>query len=157
MRPLKKILASLLRVAFGVPIVSLIVCGLLFFAFSETLRGRSVGLSAAILGAVLFCSVSYWRRAWFQRRHRLFYAVLFPTGLLLYLVPMILAPSGGKPDGLVRNCFLGGRGTFPRYSPWNVIPEIDQIVEEPRVQGPTQDLPRRRPLAAVFAAGGGSR
>ena len=63
MRPLKKILASLLRVAFGVPIVSLIVCGLLFFAFSETLRGRSVGLSAAILGAVLFCSVSYWRRA----------------------------------------------------------------------------------------------
>jgi predicted esterase len=127
MRPLKNILASLVRILLGVPIVSLIVCGLLFLVLAETLRGRSVGLSAAILGVVLFCSVGYWRRDWFKRLRRWFYGVLLPTGLLLYLVPMILAPSGGKPDGLVRNCFLGGRGAFPRYSPWNVIPEIDQI------------------------------
>ena len=80
-----------------------------------------------ILGGVLFCSVGYWNRKWFQRIRRRFYGVLLPLGLLLYLVPMILAPGGGTADGRVRNCFLRGQGTFPRYSPWNVIPESDQL------------------------------
>ncbi len=131
MSPLKKILrrilVGLLRIVAGVPTVSLILCGLLYLVLGATLTARSVGLSAVILGGVLFCSVGYWNRKWFQRIRRRFYGVLLPLGLLLYLVPMILAPSGGTADGRVRNCFLGGQGTFSRYSPWNVIPESDQL------------------------------
>jgi predicted esterase len=53
---------------------------------------------------------------------------LIPVSLLLLLVPVILAPDGrGAEDGQVRNCFLEGKGTFPRYSPWNIIPEVDQV------------------------------
>ena len=37
------------------------------------------------------------------------------------------APSGGTGDGPVRNCFVRGEGTFPRFSPWNVVPEVDQL------------------------------
>ena len=48
-------------------------------------------------------------------------------GGLLYLVPMFFAPDGGKADGRVRNCYLGGQGGFSRYSPGNVVPEIDQL------------------------------
>jgi len=124
---LKKILVGLLRILAGVPIVSLILGGLLFLVLGTTLRGRSVGLSAVILGGVLFCSVGYWNRTWFKQVRRRFYGVLLPISLLLYLVPMLVAPNGGTGDGRVRNCFLHGEGAFPRYSPWNVIPEIDQI------------------------------
>jgi hypothetical protein len=47
---------------------------------------------------------------------------------VLYLVPMVLAPDGGTSDeGSARNRFLDGQRAFPRYSPWNVIPEVDQI------------------------------
>jgi predicted esterase len=131
MPPLKKILtrilAGLLRIAAGVPIVSVVLCGLLYLALGTTLRAISVGLSAVILGGVLFCSIGYWNRNWFRRIRRRFYALLVPLGLLLYLVPMIFAPGGGSPDGRVRNCLLRGQGTFPRYSPWNVIPESDQL------------------------------
>jgi predicted esterase len=92
-----------------------------------TLNGRSVGLSAALLGGVLYCSVGYWNREWFKRNRARIYAVLLPVSLLLYLVPTILAPSGGAGGSRVRNCFLRGQGKFPRYSPWNVIPEVDQV------------------------------
>jgi predicted esterase len=124
---LKRIFLSLLRILAGVPIVSLLAGGLLLLVFGRTLTGRSVGLSAAIFGCILFCSVGYWNRDWFKRIRRRFYAVLVPTGLLLYLVPMLLAPSGGTSGGHVRNCFLQGQGTFSRYSPGNVIPEVDQL------------------------------
>lgn len=124
---LKKILVSLLRILAGVPIVSLILGGLLLLVLGTTLRGRSVGLSAVLLGGILFCSVGCWNRAWFKRTRRRFYAASLPIGLLLYLVPMLVAPNGKTGDGRVRNCFLHGEGTFPGYSPWNVIPEIDQI------------------------------
>jgi predicted esterase len=127
MRLLKKILASLLRILVGVPIVSLILIGQLFLVLSATLAGRSVGLSAAILGCVAYCSVGYWNREWFQRLRWRFYAVLLPLGLLLYIVPMLLAPSGGDADGRARNCFLQRKGHFSRYSPGNVIPEVDQL------------------------------
>jgi len=110
-----------------VPIVSLTAAGLLYLVLGATLTGRCVGLSAVVLGCVLFCLIGYWNRDWFKRRRRRFYAVLLPIGLLLYVVPMLLAPNGGKPDGCARNCFLHGRGTFPCYSPWNVIPEVDQV------------------------------
>lgn len=123
----KKILVSLLRILAGVPIVSLLAGGLLLFVLGTTLTGKSVGLSVAIFGGILFCSVGYWKRSWFKRIRRRFYGVLLPVSLLLYLIPMILAPSGGKTDASVRNCFLHGQGQFSRYSPWNVIPEVDQI------------------------------
>lgn len=127
MKLLKKALASLLRILVGVPIVSLLGGGLLLLFLGATLRGRSVGLAAAILGGVLYCSVGYGNREWFRRIRRRFYAMAIPAGLLLYLVPMILAPDGGSADARVRNCFLGGRGAFCRCSPWNVVPEIDQL------------------------------
>jgi predicted esterase len=127
MRFFKRILASLLRILAGVPIVSLFFGGMLFLILCATLVGRCVGLSAAILGGVLFCSVGYWNRQWFQRIRRRFYAVLLPLAAVLYVVAMILAPSGGTADARVRNCFLHGQRQFSRYSPWNVIPEADQL------------------------------
>lgn len=123
----KRILLSLLRILIGVPIVSLILGGLLLLVFGVTWTGRSVGLSIAIFGCVLYCSVGCWQRAWFQRIRRRFYAVLIPAALLLYCIPLFLAPSGGTSDGPVRNCFLHGQGAFSRYSPWNVIPEADRV------------------------------
>jgi len=126
-RLLRKIGASLSQILVGVPIVSLLAGGLLLLVFGATFRGRSVGLSAAILGGVLYCSVGYWNRDWFKRIRRRFYALAIPAALLLYLVPMFLAPNGGKADGRVRNCFLCGQGAFRCYSPWNVVPESDQL------------------------------
>jgi len=127
MRLPKRILASLQRILAGVPIVSLLAGGLLYLVLSVTLIGRCVGLSAAVFGVVLFCSVGYWNREWFKRIRRRFYVALLPLGAALYLVPMILAPSGGTADARARNCFLGGQSRFARYSPWNVIPEVDQL------------------------------
>jgi predicted esterase len=125
---LKKALLSLVRILLGVPIVSLLLVGFLFLALGATWRGRCVGLSAVLLGAALFCSVGYWNRKWFKRVRRRFYAVLLPISLVLLLVPMILAPDGGgAEDGHVRNCFLHGKGEFAWYSPWNVVPEVDQV------------------------------
>ncbi len=130
---LNKVFKSLLRILVGVPVVSLIAGGVLLLAFGVTLRGRSVGLSAVVFGGVIFCSVGYWDRPWFKRIRRLFCAVLLPTGLLLFLVPLMTAPDGGTREGPVQNRFLHGQGAFPRYSPWNVIPEIDQLAAGVRV------------------------
>jgi predicted esterase len=47
--------------------------------------------------------------------------------MLLLLIAMVAAPSGGAADARVHNCFLGGSGQFARYSPWNIIPEVDQL------------------------------
>ena len=124
----RKSLLRLLRILAGVPIVSLLVVGLLFLVLGATLEGKSVGLSAALLAMVLFCSVGYWNREWFKRIRGRFYAALLPLSLLLYLVPMILAPSGGDTeDGRVRSRFLNGEGRPSRYAPWNVVPEADQF------------------------------
>ena len=124
---LKKIAGSLLRIIVGVPIISLLLAGLLLLVFSATLAGRSIGLSATVFAVVLYCSVDCWNRNWLKRIRPSFYGVLLPLGLLLYLVPMMLAPSGGKPDARARNCFLNRQGTFARYSPGNVLPEVDQL------------------------------
>jgi len=124
---LKKILLRLLRILAGVPIISMLAGGLLFFVLSATLKGRCVGLSAIILGGILYVSVGYWNRPWFRKHRKLFFGISIPVGLLLYFVPMVLAPSGGTPQASVRNCFLNGQGHFHSYSPWNVIPEVDQL------------------------------
>ena len=124
---LKRGLASLLRILVGVPIISLFISGLLYLVLSETLLGRSVGLSAGVVAGLLFCSVGYWNRQWFKNRRKLIFAASIPAALLLYGVPMLLAPSGGGNDSLVRNCFLRGEGRYCRYAPWNVVPEVDQI------------------------------
>jgi predicted esterase len=126
-RLLKRILGSVLRILAGVPIISLLAGGMLYLVFSATVVGRCVGLSAVILGTVSFCSVGYWNRPWFKRVRRYFYAVLLPLAAVLYLVPMTLAPGGGAADAPVRNCFLGGQSRFVWYSPWNIIPERDQL------------------------------
>ena len=123
----KRILASLLRILAGVPIVVLWAGGVLYLVLSVTLVGRCVGLSAAVFGSVLFCSVGYWKRPWFQRIRRRFYATLLPLGVLLLLTGMAVAPSGGASEARVRNCFVGESGRFVRYSPWNIIPEVDQL------------------------------
>jgi predicted esterase len=79
------------------------------------------------LASVLFCSVGYWNHEWFKKRRKRFFTVLIPLALLLYAVPMLLAPSGEKSDGPVRNCFLHGQGSYCPYVPWNVVPEVDQV------------------------------
>jgi len=123
-----KILLRLLRILSGVPIVSLLVCGLLFLVFSKTLKGRSVGLSGSILAGLLYCSIGYWNRNWFKRLKRRLYVALLPISLVLFLVPLILAPDGaGAKDGHLRHCFVDGNGAFARYSLWNIIPEVDQV------------------------------
>lgn len=125
---LKKALPRLLRILAGVPIISLLAVGLLFLVLGATLEGRSVGLSATLLAGILYCSVGYWNRKWFKRIRKRFYAALFPLSLLLYLVPMILAPGGRETeDRLVRTCFLRSQDRPSRYAPWNVVPEADQF------------------------------
>ncbi len=124
---MRRTIASLLRILAGVPIVSTVFVGMLFLVLGATLAGRSVGLSAAIFGSMLFCTVGYWKRDWFRRIRGRLFAVMLPLGFVLYVVPALLAPTGGPPDGNVRNCFLGGTHAFSRYSPGNVIPEFDQI------------------------------
>jgi hypothetical protein len=123
---LNRLLLSLTRILCGVPIVSLLGLGLLFAMFSVTWKGRCVGLGTVLLGGLLFVSVGYWHREWFKRRRKRLFTVLISAGLSLVLVPAVLAPDGGKGNSHVRNCFLGGADRFHRYSPWNVIPEIDQ-------------------------------
>lgn len=50
----RKISSSVLRVAFGVPIVSLFALGVLFLVFSVTWKGRCVGLCAVLLGGLAY-------------------------------------------------------------------------------------------------------
>ena len=123
----KQFLLSLFRILCGVPIVSLLGLGLLFVLLSVTWQGRCVGLSAVLLGGLLFCSVGYWDRPWFRTRRRRFFTALIPASAFLVLIPMALAPDGGNEEACVRNCYLGDANKFPRYSPWNVIPEVDQM------------------------------
>jgi predicted esterase len=124
---LKRFFLSLLRILCGVPIVSLMGLGLLFLIFSVTWKGRCVGLGAVLLGAMLYARVGYWNREWFKTRRKWFFAVLSPACLALVLIPITLAPDGGNQGACVRNCFLGGASKFHRYSPWNIIPEVDQM------------------------------
>ncbi|MCL4192746.1 MAG: hypothetical protein KJZ87_13520, partial [Thermoguttaceae bacterium] len=123
----KRLLLSLLRIAAGVPIVSVWGGGMLLVIFSATWRGRAVGLSAATLTGAAFFAVGYWRHPWFRRVRSRVLAAVIPTGLLLYTVPMLLAPDGGRAEASARNCFLEQRTGFVRYSPGNVIPEVDQL------------------------------
>ncbi len=124
---LKRLLTSLLRILCGVPIVSLLGLGLLFLVFSVTWNGRCVGLGAVLVGTMLFVSVRYWNRDRFKTHRKRLFALLSPACLALVLIPMAVAPDGGSEDASVRNCFLGGASRFHRYSPWNIIPEVDQI------------------------------
>lgn len=124
---LKRLSASLLRIAAGVPIVCLLVGGIVFSALSLSVTGRGVGLSATIFGVVLFCCVGYWQREWFKRIRRRFLAVSILLGVLLYAAAMAVGPDGGSPQVRVRNCYLGGGSHFGRWWPWNVAPEADQI------------------------------
>lgn len=123
----KRLLLSVLRIAAGVPIVSVWGGGMLLVIFSATWRGRAVGLSAATLTGAAFFAVGYWHHPWFRRVRSRALAIVIPTGLLLYTVPMLLAPDGGRADASARNCFLRQRAGFVRYSPGNVIPEVDQL------------------------------
>jgi predicted esterase len=123
----KRAIKSLLRIIVGVPIVSLTLGSLLYLALSVTWTGRCVALSGAIFGGVLFCSIGYWNRSWFQRIRRRFFAVLVPLGLAAYLVPMLLAPSDGNADPRVQSRCLQGKRSFARWLPSNVMPEVDQI------------------------------
>lgn len=123
----KKLAASLFRILAGVPLVSLFVVGMLFLCLGETLKGRSVGLSAVVLSGVVWLVIGFWNRSWFRALRVGFLALLVPSALLLYGVPMLSAPSGHPPNGQFRNCFLHGKGYVCRLAPWNVIPEVDQL------------------------------
>jgi predicted esterase len=124
---MKNILRRTLRILASIPIVGLLGVGLLFLIFSVTWKGRCVGLCVLILGGMGYCSLDYWQKAWFQKIRKPFFGILIPLALLLYALPMWFAPDGGMPGAKVRNCYLQGRGRFWRFSPWNVIPEIDQL------------------------------
>ena len=125
---LKNALVRVLRILSGVPIVSLLMGGLLFLVFSTTLSGRCIGLGAVLLGGILFGSVGYWNREWFRTVRVRLLGGLLPLALLLFTVPALMAPRGtGADDGHVQSCFLHDKGTFPAFSPWNIIPEMDQI------------------------------
>jgi len=125
----QKLCASLLRVLAGVPTVGMLALGVLFVLFSTTVMGRLVGLSATILGGLSYCSIGYWNSPWFKTRRKMVLATMLPFGMASYLLPMALAPDGsGAMDRHVRHRFLDSRGTFRRYSPWNVIPEVDQVM-----------------------------
>lgn len=127
MRFLKRLGASLLRIAAGVPIVCLIGVGVVYVLFGATVVGRGVGLSGAMLGVALFCTVGYWRREWFRRIRGRFYLAILPAVFLIYAAAVIVGPGGGAAEGRVRNAYLGRRGNFCRWAPWNVVPEQDQI------------------------------
>jgi pimeloyl-ACP methyl ester carboxylesterase len=124
---LRRLLLSLLRILSGVPIVSLLGLGLLFLVFSVTWKGRCVGLGAVLMAGLLYCAVGYWNRSWFKPRRSRLFTVLIPTSLILVIVTASLAPDGGSQNARVRNCFLGSKNGFHRYSPLNVIPEVDQV------------------------------
>lgn len=123
----KRTVRSLLRITVGVPIVSMLLVGFLFAALSVTWTGRSVGLGVTLVGGIFFCSIGSWNRDWFQRRRRLFFTISVPLGLVLLLPPVLRAPDGGRNHHRVWSSFLDNKGTFHQLSPWNVIPEIDQI------------------------------
>jgi len=149
----KRIAASLLRISAGVPIVSLLLCGLVLLVLSVTVRGRSVGLSAVLLAVVCYCSVGFWNRAWFRRRRRGFYGLLVPGSVLLYVIPAIWAPSGGSPDGTVRDSYLPGHHRSYRYAPWNVVPEMDQVhtgICAAAVRDPYMGLARARTMWSLM-------
>ena len=124
---MKRIAASLLRIAVGVPIIAVTIAGAVLLLLSATLRGRSVGLSFLLLGIALLCSIGYQRREWFRKIRRRFYAMLVPLALLAYLAPMMLAPDGAPSVGQVENRYLRGQRRFARFTPANVIPERDQV------------------------------
>ena len=145
----KRIAVSLVRIAAGVPIVSVLLCGLLVLVFSVTLRGRCVGLSAVLLAVVCYCSVGYWNRDWFRRKRRRFYGLLVPACALLYVLPAIFASRGGPSDGTVRDCYLPGYQRTYRYAPWNVLPEMDQVhigICAAAVRDPYMGLARARTM-----------
>lgn len=123
----KRLLLSVVRILCGVPIVSLLGLGALFVVFSVTWKGRCVGLSAALVASLLFLSAGYWNRQWFKKCRKRLFGVLFPLIVALALPAVILAPDGGNKNERVRNRYLGGTNRFHRYSPWNIIPEIDQV------------------------------
>ena len=126
MQFLKRILESAANLA-GVPIVSLLAGGVLFLILERDAHRKMCRTECRDLGGVLFCSVGYWNREWFKKDPPPLLCRIAPAGVVLYHVAMILAPSGGTADARVRNCFLRGQGQFHRYSPWNVIPEVDQL------------------------------
>ncbi|NLF06787.1 MAG: hypothetical protein GX594_02250, partial [Pirellulaceae bacterium] len=123
---MKRIAASLLRIAVGVPIIAVTIAGAVLLLLSATLRGRSVGLSFLLLGIALLCSIGYQRREWFRKIRRRFYSMLVPLAMLAYLAPMMLAPDGAPSVGQVENRYLRGQRRFARFTPANVIPERDQ-------------------------------
>ncbi len=123
----KKTVRGLLRIMVGVPIVSMLLVGFLFAVLSVTWTGRSVGLGVTLVGGIFYCTIGSWNRDWFRRRRRFFYTISIPLGLVLLLPPALRAPDRGRNHHCAWSSFLDNKGTFHQFSPWNVIPEIDQI------------------------------
>ncbi len=123
----QRLFFSLLRIACGVPIVSLLAVGLLFAAFSVTWKGRCIGLNALLAGGALYLVVGSWNRPWFKARRARVLLLLLVPAVLLAGGPLVLAPDGGAENTRVRNAYLGGANRFHRFAPLNVIPEVDQV------------------------------
>ena len=124
----RRLRVSVLRIVFGVPIVGLLLGGAAFLLFSVSWAGRCVGLSAAVLGGTLYLSVGHWSKEWFRRARIRIYGITVPLTLVAFVVPACMAPSGvPTADSSVWHAFVGERGSFARFSPWNIVPEIDQI------------------------------
>ncbi len=109
-------------------VAAVVVVGLGLGLYAETWLGRAAFLAATLLG-LLPWAVGHWAtgHSLLSRKARPALACLVLIGLSLGFV-VSNAPDGrSRPGSRVSNRFVGEDWPFPRYSPANLVPEIEQI------------------------------
>ena len=135
----------------GVAIAAgLAVGGALFFIF-ETFAGRGIAvlifMVACLPASALFAFEKSWRR-------RFVPAALCVGMSLLLLISIVLSAPTGVPDSnsAINQAFLRDT-SFPRFSPFNILPEIDQyklgFIVGPRL-GMLQSRKEAKRLSELF-------
>ncbi len=111
-----------LFVLFSLPVSYLAI--LLVFS-PETFRGFICGLSVLLFNtSIVICIAAFY----FNRRRRFFYTggAMFLSTVPLLLVAYLLTPIGIAENGRIRSLFRGS-AEYHRWSPANMVPEIDQL------------------------------